>query len=40
MVRLGNIGEDDIDHTDEHTVLVWVAGVFDDRDDVGALLGL
>ena len=40
LVRLGNVCEDNVNHADEHAVLVWVAGVFDDRDDVCALLGL
>jgi hypothetical protein len=40
LVRLSNIGKDDIDHADEHAVLVWVPGVLNDGDNVGALLGL
>ena len=40
LVRLGNIGKDDIDHSDEHAVLVWVTGILNNGDDVGALLGL
>lgn len=39
LIRLSNISKDDIDHADQHTVLVGVAGVLDDRDNVGALLG-
>lgn len=39
LVGLGNIGKDAVDHPDEHAVLVRVAGVFDDGDDVCALLG-
>jgi hypothetical protein len=39
LVGLGNIGEDDIDHTDEHAVLEGLTGVLNDGHDVGALLG-
>ena len=38
-VLLLTIGEDDIDHADEHPVLCRVTGVLDDGDDVGPLLG-
>lgn len=37
LVGLGNIGEDDIDHGDEHTVTKRVSGVLDDGDNVGAV---
>ena len=40
LVRLSNIGKDDIDHADKHAVLVWVPGILDDGNNVGALLGL
>jgi len=39
LIRLGNIGKDDIDHTDEHAVLVGVTSILNNGDDVGALLG-
>jgi hypothetical protein len=39
LVRLGNVGEDNVDHGEEHAVLVGVSGVLDDGDDVRALLG-
>jgi hypothetical protein len=39
LIGLGNIGEDAIDHTDEHTVLEGVTGILDDRDDVCAVGG-
>lgn len=39
LVRLGNVSEDCVNHSHEHSVLVWMTGVLDDRDDVGALLG-
>lgn len=39
LIGLGNIGEDDIDHADEHAVLHGVTGILNDGDDVGALLG-
>lgn len=39
LIGLCNIGEYSVDHTDEHSVFVWVPGVLDDRDDIRALLG-
>lgn len=39
LIGLGNIGKDDIDHSDEHSVLEGVTGILDDGDDVGPLLG-
>lgn len=39
LVGLGDIGEDAVDHADEHAVLLGVSGVLDDGDDVGSLLG-
>jgi len=39
LVRLGDISKDNIDHADEHTVLVWVTSILDDGDDVTAFLG-
>lgn len=38
LVGLRNIGEDDVDHADEHSVLVRVTGVLDDRNNVGSSL--
>jgi hypothetical protein len=37
LVRLGNIGKDDIDHGDNHAVAGRLAGILDDRDNVGSL---
>jgi len=37
LIGLGNIGEDAVDHADEHTVLERVTGVLDDGDDVGTV---
>eukprot|EP00343_Euplotes_focardii_P007106 CAMPEP_0205822690 /NCGR_PEP_ID=MMETSP0206-20130828/13622_1 /ASSEMBLY_ACC=CAM_ASM_000279 /TAXON_ID=36767 /ORGANISM="Euplotes focardii, Strain TN1" /LENGTH=268 /DNA_ID=CAMNT_0053119185 /DNA_START=18 /DNA_END=821 /DNA_ORIENTATION=+ len=39
LVGLGDVGEHHVDHADQHAVLVGVARVLDDGDDVGALLG-
>ena len=39
LIWLGDIGEDDVDHGHEHSVLLGVSGVLDDRDNVGSLLG-
>lgn len=39
LIRLSNIGEHDIDHGEEHSVLVGVTGILNDRDNVGSLLG-
>lgn len=39
LIGLRNISEDDINHGDEHAVLVWVTGILNDGDDVGSLLG-
>ncbi len=39
LVGLSNVGEDHVDHADQHAVLVGVARVLDYRNDVGALLG-
>lgn len=39
LVRLGDVGEDAVDHTDEHSVLVRVSGVFDNRNNIRSRLG-
>lgn len=39
LIGLGNIREDDIDHTDEHSIFLGVASVLHDGDDVCSLLG-
>lgn len=39
LIGLSDISENDIDHPDEHAVLVGMTGIFDDGDDIGALLG-
>ena len=39
LVRLRNICKDDVHHGHQHTVLGWMAGVFNYGDDVGPLLG-
>ena len=36
LIGLGNIGKDNIDHTDEHSVFQWVSSVFDNRNDIGS----
>jgi hypothetical protein len=38
-ILLLTIGEDDIDHADEHPVLCRVTGVLNNGDDVGPFLG-
>jgi hypothetical protein len=37
LVRLGNVGEDNVDHGDEHTVAQRVTGVLNNGDDIGAV---
>ncbi|EEQ39623.1 hypothetical protein CLUG_03750 [Clavispora lusitaniae ATCC 42720] len=37
-VRLGHISENGVDHTDQHTVLLWVTSVVNDWDDIRSLL--
>ena len=39
LVRLGDVGEDAVDHTDKHSVLVWVSGVLDNRNNICSRLG-
>ena len=39
LIGLSDIGEDGVDHGDEHPVLVRVPSVLDDGDNVGPLLG-
>jgi len=39
LVGLGDVSENGVDHTDDHSVFVGVTGVLDDGDDVCALLG-
>jgi len=39
LIRLCDVGEDNINHTDQHAVAERVAGVFDDGDHVGAVGG-
>jgi len=38
LIGLRDIGEDDVDHADEHSVLVRVTGVLDDWHNVRARL--
>jgi hypothetical protein len=40
LVGLGNVRKHGVHHANEHAVLVRVASILDDRDDVDALLGL
>jgi hypothetical protein len=40
LIGLGDVSKDDINHADEHAVLVGVAGILNNGDNVGALLGL
>ncbi len=37
LIWLSNIGEDNIDHRDEHSVAEWVACILDDWDNIGAV---
>jgi len=39
LIGLGDIGKDDINHTEKHAVLVWVTGILNDGNDVCSLLG-
>ena len=39
LIGLGDVGEDAVDHTDEHAVFEGMARVLDDGDDVGARFG-
>ena len=39
LIGLRDVGKDRVDHGNKHAVLVGVAGVLDNRDDVGSLLG-
>lgn len=39
LIGLGNIGKDDIDHGDEHTVTERVTGILNNGDDVGTVSG-
>lgn len=39
LIGLGNVGENAVDHADEHAVLERVTGVLDDGDDVGTVGG-
>jgi len=39
LVGLGNIGEDAVDHADEHAVLERVTGILNNGDDVGTVGG-
>ena len=39
LIGLGNVGEDAVDHGDEHAVLEGVTGVLHDGNDVGAVGG-
>lgn len=39
LIGLRNVGEDAVDHADQHAVLERMARVLDDWDDVGAVGG-
>jgi len=39
LIGLGDIGKDGVDHAEQHAVLERVSGVFDNGNNVGALLG-
>lgn len=39
LIWLSHIGENSVDHTDQHTVLLWVTSIVNDRNDVRSLLG-
>ena len=38
LIGLRDVSKDDVDHADEHSVLVRVTGVLDDRHNVGSRL--
>jgi len=38
LIRLSNVGKDAIHHSYKHSILMRVASILDDRDDVGPLL--
>ena len=38
LIRLGNIRENAVDHGDEHAIFLGMSCVFDNRDDISALL--
>lgn len=38
LIWLGDVCKDDIDHWNKHSIALGITGVFDDGDDVGALL--
>lgn len=38
LIRLSDVGKDDVDHGHEHSVLVGMTSVFDDGNDVRSLL--
>lgn len=39
LIRLSDIGENRINHSNEHSILVRVSGIFNDRNNVGPLFG-
>lgn len=39
LIRLGNIGKDNIDHGDNHAVAGGLTGILDNGDNIGALRG-
>lgn len=39
LIRLSDIGKDNVDHREKHAVLVRVTGILNDGDNVGSLLG-
>lgn len=38
LVRLGYISKDRIDHANKHAIPLWMAGILNNRNDVGAPL--
>lgn len=39
LIGLSNVLEDNVDHRDQHSVLLRVSGVLNNGDNVGSLLG-
>lgn len=39
LIGLSNICKDDINHRHQHSILLWMSGIFDDGDNISPLLG-
>ena len=38
LIWLGNVSENDVNHTDQESVVLWLSGIMDNGNDVGSLL--